>query len=200
MRVLDKATLQRVEEYNVEYQKKNGLSPSFRQIMNALSLGSLATVQRYIKALEQEGRIERTNIGTIKTMPQLKSSGVTIAPLVGEIACGQPNFAVENIEGSYALPKEIFGNGDLFMLHASGDSMIEAGIDDGDLLVLRKSESADDGDIVVAMVDGNVTLKTLFHKGRKIVLHPENKTMKDIIVPRCEVQGVLVSCIKMFKR
>lgn len=200
MRVLDKATMQRVEEYNIEYQRKNGLSPSFRQIMNALSFGSLATVQRYIKALEREGRITRTNIGTIQPMPQLKSNGVTIAPLVGAIACGQPNFAVEDIEGSYAFPKEIFGNGQLFMLHASGDSMIEAGIDDGDLLVLRKTNTADDGEIVVALIDGNATLKRLFHKGRKIILRPENSTMKDIIVPRCEVQGVLVSCIKMFNR
>lgn len=198
MRVLDKATMQRVEEYNIEYQKKNGISPSFRQIMNALSLGSLATVQRYIKALESEGRIARTNIGTILPIPQLKSSGTTIAPLVGEIACGQPNFAVENIEGSYALPKEIFGNGQLFMLHASGESMIEAGINDGDLLVLRKSNSADDGEIVVALVDGNTTLKRLFHRGKKIVLHPENQTMKDIIVSDCEIQGILVGCIKTY--
>ena len=198
MRVLDKATMQRVEEYNIEYQKKNGISPSFRQIMSALSLGSLATVQRYIKALESEGRIARTNIGTILPIPQLKSSGTTIAPLVGEIACGQPNFAVENIEGSYALPKEIFGNGQLFMLHASGESMIEAGINDGDLLVLRKSNSADDGEIVVALVDGNTTLKRLFHRGKKIVLHPENQTMKDIIVSDCEIQGILVGCIKTY--
>ena len=200
MRVMDKTILQRIEEYNVEFQKKHGRTPSYRQIMNDLSIGSLATVQRYVLALEREGRITRSEIGTIMPVPQLKPKGVTITPLVGSIACGQLTFAVEDIEGSYALPKEIFGNGELFMLHATGDSMIEAGIDDGDLLVLRKSDSADDGDIVVAMVEGNTTLKRLYHRGKKIILHPENRRMQDIVVSECAVQGVLVSCIKMYRR
>ena len=128
MRVMDKTILQRIEEYNVEFQKKHGRTPSYRQIMNDLSIGSLATVQRYVLALEREGRITRSEIGTIMPVPQLKPKGVTITPLVGSIACGQLTFAVEDIEGSYALPKEIFGNGELFMLHATGDSMIEAEI------------------------------------------------------------------------
>lgn len=76
--------------------------------------------------------------------------------------------------------------------------MIEAGINEGDLLVLRQQNYADDGEIVVALIDGNATLKRLFHKGNKIVLHPENKTMKDITVDNCEIQGVLVGCIKTY--
>lgn len=199
MRVLNQEILQRVEEYNIAYQKEHGISPSFRQIMQALSLSSLATVQRYILVLEKEGRITRTKFGKICPLPQLKSSGLTVTPLLGEIACGQPNFAVENIEGNYALPKELFGDGQLFMLRAAGESMIEAGIAEGDLLVLKRTSSADDGEIVVAMIEGNATLKRLYHRGKKIVLHPENHKMKDIIVPSCEVQGVLVSCIKMFQ-
>lgn len=199
MRVLNQEILQRVEEYNIAYQKEHGISPSFRQIMQALSLSSLATVQRYILVLEKEGRITRTKFGKICPLPQLKSNGLTVTPLLGEIACGQPNFAVENIEGNYALPKELFGDGQLFMLRAAGESMIEAGIAEGDLLVLKRTSSADDGEIVVAMIEGNATLKRLYHRGKKIVLHPENHKMKDIIVPSCEVQGVLVSCIKMFQ-
>lgn len=199
MRVLNQEILQRVEEYNIAYQKEHGISPSFRQIMQALSLSSLATVQRYILVLEKEGRITRTKFGKICPLPQLKPSGLTVTPLLGEIACGQPNFAVENIEGNYALPKELFGDGQLFMLRAAGESMIEAGIAEGDLLVLKRTSSADDGEIVVAMIEGNATLKRLYHRGKKIVLHPENHKMKDIIVPSCEVQGVLVSCIKMFQ-
>ena len=161
MRILDKATLQRVEEYNLEYQREHGVSPNFRQIMRDLNLGSLATVQRYVIALENEGKIKRTQFGKIASFQQLKQSGVTLTPLVGEIACGQPSYAVEEIEESFALPKAIFGNGKLFMLRAFGNSMIEAGINKGDLLVLRQQNCAEDGEIVVALIDGNATLKRL---------------------------------------
>lgn len=198
MRVMDKATLKRVEDYNLEYQRENGVSPSFRQIMHALNLGSLATVQRYVLALERDGKIKRTNLGNIEALPRLKKSGVTLAPLVGEIACGQPSFAVEEIEESFALPRSIFGSGKLYMLRAFGNSMIEAGIEKGDLLIIRQQNTADDGEIVVAMIDGDATLKRIFYKGRKIILHPENKEMQDIVLDNCEIQGVLVSSIKMY--
>ena len=122
----------------------------------------------------------------------------TIVPLVGEIACGEPNYGVENIEESFALPKALFGDGDLFMLRTFGNSMTDAGINKGDLIVLRRQNTADDGEIVVALVDGNTTLKRLYHRDGKIVLHPENKRMKDIIVDECAVQGVLVGCIKTY--
>lgn len=84
------------------------------------------------------------------------------------------------------------------MLRAFGDSMIDAGINKGDLLVIRKQQEANDGDIVVALTSGNNTLKRLYHRNGKIVLHPENKTMKDIVVSNCEIQGVLVGCIKTY--
>ena len=87
---------------------------------------------------------------------------------------------------------------DLFMLRTFGNSMTDAGINKGDLIVLRRQDTADDGEIVVALVDGNTTLKRLYHRDGKIVLHPENKRMKDIIVDECAVQGVLVGCIKTY--
>ncbi len=198
MRTLNPNTLERVENYITEYQKKNGKSPSYRQIMHGVGMSSLNLVQRYVLALEREGRIERTRIGNISVPPKLKPSGVAIAPLVGSIACGQPVDAVENIEESFALPRSIFGNGDLFMLRTFGDSMIDAGISAGDLLVLRQQDYADEGEIVVALVGEDATLKRFYKKGHKIVLHPENKTMKDIIVDDCQIQGVLVSCIKIY--
>lgn len=200
MRTLNATTLNSVEQYINDYQRARGLSPSYRQIMHEVGMSSLNLVQRYVLALEKQGRIRRTNLGNIEVPQQLELSDTTPAPLVGQVACGQPSFAVEDIEGSFALPRALFGQGQLFMLYASGDSMIEAGIEDGDLLVLRKQSCADDGEIVVALTEGNTTLKRLFHKGKKIVLHPENKTMQDIVVTDCEIQGVLVSCIKMFKR
>ena len=90
MRTLNPNTLERVENYITEYQKKNGKSPSYRQIMHGVGMSSLNLVQRYVLALEREGRIERTRIGNISVPPKLKPSGVAIAPLVGSIACGQP--------------------------------------------------------------------------------------------------------------
>lgn len=198
MKTLNEETLKRVREFNIAYQQEHGITPSYRQIMNALKLGSLATVRRYVMELENQGVLKRSEIGKIIPMPKLKKGNFVLAPLIGSIVCGIPNPSEENYEDTYALPTDIFGKGHLFMLHAEGNSMIEAGISPGDLLVLRKQDSADDGEIVVALVDGETTLKRLYHRDGKIVLHPENKRMKDIIVDDCNVQGVLVSCIKKY--
>ena len=198
MRTLNPNTLERVENYITEYQKKNGKSPSYRQIMHGVGMSSLNLIQRYVLALEREGRIERTRIGNISVPPKLKPSGMAIAPIVGTIACGQPVDAMENIEESVALPRTIFGAGNLFLLHAKGDSMVEADIHNGDLVVIRQQNTAENGEIVVAMINGETTLKRFYKKNGKIILHPENKTMDDIIVKNCEIQGVLVSCIKMY--
>ena len=198
MKTLNENTLQEVRRFNVDYQKEHGFTPSYRVIMNELRLGSLATVRRYVLELEKQGLISRDDVGSIVPLPQLMKNGFTLTPLIGSIACGLPNMAVEEYEETYALPKGIFGTGELFMLHATGNSMIEAGITPGDLLVIRKQDTAEDGEIVVALIDNDATLKRLYHKDGKIVLHPENKRMKDIIVDTCNVQGVLVSCIKQF--
>lgn len=198
MRTLNEETLRRMEEYIRERQRKDGVSPSYRRIMHALGMSSLNLVQRYVLALENQGRIRRTRLGSIALPKRLDAGKNKITPLVGDIACGQPSFAEENIEASYALPEAIFGKGELFMLHTHGDSMIDAGIREGDLIVVRKQNTADDGQIVVALVDGEATLKRLFHRNGKIVLHPENRQMQDIVMENCEIQGVLVSCIKMY--
>lgn len=198
MRTLNEETLRRMEEYIRERQRKDGVSPSYREIMHALGMSSLNLVQRYVLALENQGRIRRTRLGSIALPKRLDAGKNKITPLVGDIVCGQPSFAEENIEASYALPEAIFGKGELFMLHTHGDSMIDAGIREGDLIVVRKQNTADDGQIVVALMDGEATLKRLFHKDGKIVLHPENRQMQDIVVDNCEIQGVLVSCIKMY--
>ena len=198
MRTLNEEILNRVEEYIKGYHQGYGISPSYRQIMNALKLSSLSGVQRYVLALEKSNRISRTHLGNIEIPERLKRGSVIQTPLVGQIACGQPTFAEENIEESHALPQSLFGSGKLFMLRAFGDSMIDVGIRQGDLIVLRSQNYAENGDIVVALVDGKNTLKRFYKKGKKIILHPENATMSDIVVSECEIQGVLVSCIKMY--
>lgn len=198
MRTLNQATLCKVEEYIKSYQKENGASPSFRDIQRGTRMSSLNLVSRYVLALEGQGRIHRTRDGTIKLPRQLDPGNATLTPLIGDIACGKPNTAIEYIEESFALPKSLFGSGELMMLRASGESMVEIGIDDGDLIVIRRQDYADDGEIVVALINDSTTLKRIYHRDGKIILHPENSKMKDIIVKRCDIQGVLVSCIKMY--
>ena len=198
MRTLNEETLRRMEEYIRERQLKDGLSPSYRRIMHALGMSSLNLVQRYVLALEKQGKIGRTSRGNIALPRRLDTGRSVIVPLVGNIACGQPNFAEENIEASYALPQSLFGDGELYLLQTHGESMVDIGIRPNDLIVIRRQNYADDGQIVVALMDGEATLKRLFHRNGKIVLHPENRQMQDIVVEDCEVQGVLVSCIKMY--
>lgn len=198
MRTLNTTTLDNMEKFIIDYQKKKGRSPSFREVMKALNMSSLNLVRTYILALENSGRIERTRLGNIDMLPKLKPSGVAITPIVGSIACGQPVDAVENIEESVALPRAIFGSGSLFILRAKGDSMIEADIRNNDIVVIRQQNTAENGEIVVAMMNGETTLKRFYKRNGKIILHPGNKEMQDIIVKNCEIQGVLVSCIHIY--
>ena len=200
MRTLNEERLCEIERYVIEYQKENGKAPTYRQIMHEMSMSSLNLVQRYVLALERQGRISRTKLGSIDVLPQLKPSGSAMVSLVGDIACGNPTDAIQNIEESYALPRSLFGDGDLFMLRARGDSMIDVGIQKGDLVVIRQQSTAEDGEIAAVLIQDESTLKRVYHDGNQLVLHPENKTMEDIVVDAtsCVIQGVLVSCIKLY--
>ena len=113
MKTLNEETLQRVREFNIAYQQEHGITPSYRQIMNALNLGSLATVRRYVMQLEQQGILKRNEIGKIIPLPKLEKGNFVLAPLVGSIVCGIPNPSEENYEDTYALPTDIFGKGHL---------------------------------------------------------------------------------------
>ena len=119
-------------------------------------------------------------------------------PILGCISCGAPEYAEENFEEYVPLPAALFGEGSFFILRASGSSMIEAGIDPGDLVVVRKQNTAKEGEIIVALVAGETTLKRYFkdEKEKCIRLHPENRTMKDILVKSCYIQGVAQHVIK----
>lgn len=107
MRTLNQTTLANMQEYIIAFQKKNGRSPSYRQVQKAMNMSSLNLVQRYVLALERDGIIERTRLGSIDMLPKLKPSGVAITPIVGSIACGQPVDAVEQIEESVTLPRHL---------------------------------------------------------------------------------------------
>ena len=183
---------------NIEdYYLQNRQSPSTTKIAEAVGIAR-GTAYKYLVEMAQKNMIEYDG-QEIRTNVTRKYSGEqTQTPIVGSIPCGSPQYEEENIEEYVSLPTAIFGKGDFFILRASGQSMIEAGIDDGDLVVVKKQVEAKEGDIVVALVDNQNTLKRYFRddENKKIILHPENKKMKDIIVDECCIQGVACHIIK----
>ena len=172
-------------------------SPSLREISTMTGI-SKSTVQRYIEIMERVGIITRTDDG-IETpyISKTERQMVSVAKL-GRIPCGPLDEKEEYIEGYVKLPESFVGKGKFFILVASGDSMIDAGIDDGDMIIIKQQESARKGDIVVALADGQSTLKRYMPDPtiKKIRLHPENPTMEDIIVDNCQVQGIAIKVIK----
>ncbi|MBQ3564468.1 MAG: repressor LexA [Clostridia bacterium] len=187
-----------IEEFVKEYYEKNGISPSMREISQKVGI-SCATVQRYLSTMRDEGKIKYSGHRSITSSQSVRDFGEILkVPVLGRVSCGLPKYAEENIEEYINLPTSIFGNGNFYILYASGDSMIEAGINDGDMVLIRVQNTAEVGDIVVALIDDEVTLKRYYpdpvHK--RIRLHPENRSMKDIIVSDCIVQGVAVKLIK----
>ena len=143
-----------------------------------------------------DGIIEYSGYRTM-TSTKTKMQAVRV-PVLGTIACGIPKYAEENIEEYVRLPVALFGQGNFFILRAYGDSMVEAGIDDGDLVLIRQQNYADEGQIVVALIEDDATLKRFYPEpeNRRIRLHPENSHMEDIYVPMCEIQGVAVKVLK----
>lgn len=187
-----------IEEFIKEYYEKNGISPSMREISQKVGI-SCATVQRYLSTMRDEGKIKYSGHRSIMSNQSVRDFGEILkVPVLGRVSCGLPKYTEGNIEEYINLPTSIFGNGNFYILYASGDSMIEAGINDGDMVLIRVQNTAEVGDIVVALIDDEVTLKRYYpdpvHK--RIRLHPENRSMKDIVVSDCIVQGVAVKLIK----
>jgi len=182
-----------IENFFEEY----GSSPTMREIEKGTGI-SKSTVQRYLVEMDKEDMLsyEGRSISTTKTKKH--SDGFVSVGLVGNIACGEPNFAEENIEEYFRLPSSLIGNGEFYFLRAFGQSMIEAGIDEGDLVLIRKQDIARKGDIVVALVEDETTLKRYYPEpeNRRIRLHPENSSMEDIYVNDCIIQGVAVKVLK----
>ena len=186
-----------IKKYIEDYYLQNRQSPSTTKIAEAVGIAR-GTAYKYLVEMAEKNMIEYDG-QEIRTNVTRKYSGEqTQTPIVGSIPCGSPQYEEENIEEYVSLPTAIFGKGDFFILRASGQSMIDAGIDDGDLVVVKKQVEANDGDIVVALVDNQNTLKRYFRddENKKIILHPENKKMKDIIVDECCIQGVACHIIK----
>ena len=173
-----------------EYQK-NGLAPTLREIASEFNITS-ACVSHYVTEMKEKGLIQSNGKSRgIKTSKiQSMINEVSYLPVVGSIACGTPLLAEENIEKYLPIPTEFLGNGKYFILKASGNSMINAGIFDGDIVIVERKNVARNGEIVVAMTDENeVTLKTFYKEANYFRLQPENDTMDPIILNNVTILG-----------
>ncbi len=201
----DKSDLNKREKQILTYIAKqikvNQYPPSVREICKAVGLSSTATVHGYLEKLEQKGYIRKesqkgralkvvTNKDVIKKPKDVYSGKEMVdVPVVGKITAGAPILAVENITDTFPIPLDFVGNSDSFMLTVRGESMIEAGILDGDYILVKQQNTAENGEIVVALIDDEATVKTFYKEKGYIRLQPENHTMDPIIVDDCKILG-----------
>ena len=196
MRQKNPAYMTEIEAFVDEYYAEHRRSPSIREIAGGTTLGRNA-VHRYLREMDARGiiRYDGKQIRTRKT--EAYAGERTSVGVVGSIACGPLSMEEECVEEYVDLPTRLFGKGRLFLLHANGDSMTGAGIDDGDLVLIRMQEEAQNGDIVVAYVEGEGnTLKRYKKYGKTVFLHPENPKYTDIPLKDCKIQGVAINVIK----
>lgn len=173
---------------------KKGYPPAVREICEAVDLKSTSSVHSHLETLEKNGYIRRdpTKPRAIEIMDDnfnLTRREMVNVPIVGKVAAGEPILAAENIEGYFPIPAEFMPNEETFMLKVKGESMINAGIFDGDNLLIKQQKNAENGDIVVALVDDSATVKTFYKENGHYRLQPENDTMDPIIVDECSILG-----------
>ncbi len=181
-----------------------GYPPSVRDICEAVDLKSTSSVHSHLETLEKNGYIRRDPtkpraIEIIDDNFNLSRREVVNVPVVGKVAAGQPILAVENIESYFPVPMEFMPNEQCFMLKVQGDSMVNAGIFDGDTILVEQCQTARNGDMVVALVDDSATVKTFYREADHIRLQPENDTMEPIIVPDCQILGKVFGVFRFFR-
>ena len=181
-----------------------GYPPSVRDICEAVDLKSTSSVHSHLETLEKNGYIRRDPtkpraIEIIDDNFNLARREVVNVPIVGKVAAGEPILAVENIESYFPVPMEFMPNEQCFMLKVQGDSMINAGIFDGDTIIVEQSQTARNGDMVVALVDDSATVKTFYREADHIRLQPENDAMSPIIVPDRQILGKVFGVFRFFR-
>ena len=186
--------------------KEEGFAPSVRDISTALGWKSTSTVHAYLAKLEEKGLIskQKSKSRALKVEEDESSTESVKAgqvPLVGQIAAGSPILAEENLEGyvNYTSPNIHADPSMLFALRVRGESMIEVGIMDGDIIIIEKCSYAENGQIIAALVDGEATVKTFYKENGHFRLQPENRTYKPIIVNEVTVLGRVVACMRYYK-
>ncbi len=191
--------------------REKGYGPTVREICSDLNLSSPSTVHVHLKTLEQKGYIVRDplksrsislpnqHIGAEDTASNVirpSFSKIVDVPLVGNVAAGEPILAEENITDTISLPTDIVGDAPSFMLSVRGESMIEAGINDGDYVVVKEQPVANNGDIVVAIIEDGATVKRFYREKNHIRLQPENSSMEPIITTDCQIAGKVVAVFR----
>ena len=195
---------QEILDYMKNEILNRGFPPSVREICEAVNLKSTSSVHSHLEALEKNGYIRRDAtkpraIEIIDDNFNLVRREVVNVPLVGTVAAGQPVLAVENIEAYFPIPAEYMPNEQSFMLRVKGDSMINAGIFSGDHLLIEQKSTAENGEIIVALLDDSATVKTFYKEKGHIRLQPENDTMDPIIVDNCQILGTVFGVFRFYR-
>lgn len=191
-------------EYIKETILSKGYPPAVREICEAVHLKSTSSVHSHLESLEKNGYIRRdpTKPRTIEILDDdfaLTRREVVNVPIVGTVAAGTPILAQENIEEYFPIPVEMLPNKEIFMLRVKGDSMIEAGILNNDNVIVEKQPTAENGDVVVALIDDSATVKTFYKESGHYRLQPQNRTMDPIIVNDVEILGKVIGVFRMMK-
>ena len=194
---------QQILRYIQQHMDVHGYPPTVREIGSAVSLSSSSTVHAHLKSLQEQGHIERDAVltraikltGLARGEGRMMNKPVTQMPIIGTVAAGKPRLAVEDVEDVFPLPSD-FLSGEGFMLRVIGDSMIEDGIHEGDLVVVRRQQTADNGETVVAMIDNEATVKRFYKEKSRIRLQPANKRMKPMYFDTVDIAGKVVGLVR----
>lgn len=196
-------TQQRILAFIEQEIAQKGYPPSVREIGDAVGLKSTSTVHGHLRRLEARGMLRRDAMKPramevcVDNAPA-RSAGIEMVPLVGNVAAGSPILAEEYIEDQIPLPETLLGEGKHFVLKVHGDSMINAGIMDGDYVVVRQQNTANNGEIVVAMIEGSATVKRFYRENGHFRLQPENSAMLPIITRSVDIAGKVVTVYRKY--
>ena len=193
---------QRILEFIKSEIQSKGYPPSVREIGDAVGLKSTSTVHGHLVRLEKKGLLHRDSMKPrameVTNDPTFSRSNTTSVPLVGRVTAGVPILAEENVEDFFVIPDEMLGDGEHFALWVKGESMIQAGILDGDYVIVRKQPEANNGDIVVALIDDEATVKRFYKENGHFRLQPENPAMQPIIVDHVAILGKVVMLYRKY--
>lgn len=196
---------QEMYDFICQVLRRSGFAPTVREIQDALGIKSTCTVHSYLDRLEQKGYIKKSpgksrTIRTSEVDSQVRSETVRI-PLVGQVAAGTPILAVENIERhiDFQFTGRVYNPNDLYALRVKGSSMINVGIHSGDIIIVKKQSHAENGEIVVALLEDEATVKTFYRENNHFRLQPENDTMEPILTKELAILGKVIACIKYFE-
>ena len=181
-----------------DFTREHGYPPSVREIGERVGLSSSSTVQCHLRTLEKKGLIKRdpTKPRALTSESDSIARDVITVPLIGRVAAGLPITAAENIEDELALPASLVRNSGSFMLRVKGESMVDAAILDGDLILVNPQKVANNGEIVVAMIDGEATVKSFYKEENRVRLQPQNKYMEPIYTDNVDIVGKVSAIIR----